>query len=59
MIIEYRNHKGGINNLIVIHEKLNPYDNGVIGTSAKGVETAIKNFKRNYKRTYNKTYKEA
>ena len=56
MIIEYRNHNGGINNLIVITENLNPYFRGVTATSTKGIETAIKNCKRNYKKAYNKAY---
>ena len=46
MIITYENHKGGLNNLIVVSEHLNPYKNGIIATSTKSVEHAIRNFKR-------------
>lgn len=46
MIITYENYKGGVNNLIVVSEHLNPYKNGIIATSTKSVEHAIRNFKR-------------
>lgn len=53
MIITYKNYKGGINNLIVITEHLNPYINGITATSTKSVEHAIKNFKRKYAKQHN------
>ncbi len=56
MIITYQNYKGGINNLVVICERLSPYYNGVVATSTKDEQTAIKNFKRNYKKAYSKNY---
>lgn len=46
MIITYENYKGGVNNLIVVSEHLNPYTKGIVATSTKSVEHAIRNFKR-------------
>lgn len=46
MIITYENYKGGVNNLIIVREHLNPYKNGIVATSTKSVEHAIRNFKR-------------
>lgn len=56
MIITYKNYKGGINNLIVVTEHLNPYIKGITVTSTKSIKHAINNFKRKYKKQYGKQY---
>lgn len=50
MIITYHNYKGGINNLIVVHNGLDGKNWNMTARSTKGVEQAIKNFKRKYER---------
>lgn len=44
MYISYRNHHGGINNLVVVESS------GVVTTSLKDKETAIRTHKRKLKR---------
>ena len=46
MIITYESYKGGVNNLIVVSEHLDPYKNGIVVTSTKSVEDAIRKFKK-------------
>lgn len=45
MFVKYENYKGGINNLCVVYD-----ERGFIGTSTKGKEQAIKNYKKQIKK---------
>ena len=59
MIYDFIHYKGGTNNLCVVSENLDPYNPGVTAKSTKGLNQAIKNFKRNYKKFYGKKYIES